>query len=48
VRFVQDETISGVLVPLYSKLRLPATRRGFEELNHRLRDRAERAAAEDS
>jgi hypothetical protein len=48
VRFIQDETITGVLVPLYSRLRLPATRLGFEELNHRLRDRAERAAAEDS
>lgn len=48
VRFVQDETITGVLVPLYSRWRLPATRLGFEELNHRLRDRAERAAAEES
>lgn len=46
VRFVQDETITGLLAPLYARFRLPATRVGFEELNHRLRDRAERAAAE--
>jgi len=47
VRFVQDETITGLLVPLYSRWRLAATRIGFEELNHRLRDRAERAAADE-
>ena len=45
VRFVQDETLTGVLIPLYSRFRLPATRRGFEEMNERLRDRAERAVA---
>jgi hypothetical protein len=44
VRFVQDETLTGLLLPLYSRLRLPATRVGFEELNQRLRDRAERVA----
>jgi len=42
VRFVQDETFSGALVPLYSRFRLPATRLGFEEMNQRLRERAER------
>ncbi|MDP8905778.1 MAG: SRPBCC domain-containing protein [Chloroflexota bacterium] len=47
VRFVQDETISGLLVPLYSRLRLTATRLGFDELNHRLRERAERAARDE-
>lgn len=41
VRFVQDETFSGVLVPLYSRLRLAATRRGFERMNEALRERAE-------
>jgi len=41
VRFVQDETFSGLLVPLYSRLRLPHTRRGFDEVNAALRDRAE-------
>jgi hypothetical protein len=44
VRFVQDEMLTGVLVPLYSRVRLPATRIGFEEMNQRLRDRAEREA----
>jgi hypothetical protein len=40
-RFVQDETFRGLLVPLYSRLRLPATRHGFVAMNHALRDRAE-------
>jgi hypothetical protein len=44
VRFVQDETFSGVLVPLYSRLRLAATRRGFERMNEALRERAEAGA----
>ena len=46
VRFVQDETFRGLLVPLYSRLRLPATRRGFEQMNQALRERAEARAAE--
>jgi len=46
VRFVQDETITGALVPLYSRFRLPGTRVGFDEMNERLRERAERAATE--
>lgn len=41
VRFSQDETFSGLLVPLYSRLRLDATRRGFELVNEALRERAE-------
>lgn len=45
VRFVQDETLTGALVPLYSRFRLPATRVGFDEMNERLRDRAEREVA---
>jgi hypothetical protein len=44
VRFVQDETFSGVLVPVYSRLRLAATRRGFEKMNEALRERAESEA----
>ncbi|HWH36203.1 MAG TPA: SRPBCC domain-containing protein [Candidatus Limnocylindrales bacterium] len=44
VRFVQDETFHGLLVPLYSRLRLPAKRRGFSDLNEALRARAERLA----
>jgi hypothetical protein len=45
VRFVQDETFSGLLVPLYSRLRLPGTRKGFEQVNEALRVRAESAHA---
>ena len=45
VRFAQDETFSGLLVPLYSRLRLPATRRAFERMNELLRERAEAAFA---
>ena len=44
VRFVQDETFSGMLVPLYSRLRLPRTRDGFDQTNEALRDRAEEMA----
>jgi len=45
VRLVQDETFRGLLIPLYSALRLRATRRGFEQMNHALRERAEKEAA---
>ena len=41
VRFTQDETFTGLLVPLYARLRLDATRRGFERVNEALRDRVE-------
>ena len=41
VRFRQDETIRGLVVPLYSRLRLRATRRGFEQVNEALRERVE-------
>jgi len=44
VRFVQDETFSGMLVPFYARLRLAATRRGFEQVNEALRERAEAGA----
>ena len=44
VRFVQDETFSGLMVPVYSRLRLKRTRRGFDETNEALRDRAEHIA----
>ena len=43
VRFVQDEKLTGALIPLYSRFRLSATRAGFEEMNQRLRERAERS-----
>lgn len=45
VRFVQDETFSGLLVPLYSRLRLARTRSGFDQVNEALRDRAEHGAS---
>lgn len=41
VRFHQDETFSGLLVPLYARLRLPKTREGFAQANEALRERAE-------
>jgi hypothetical protein len=41
VRFTQDETFSGLLVPLYGRLRLGATRLGFAQMNEALRIRAE-------
>ena len=44
VRFVQDETFSGLLVPLYARLRLSGTRRGFELVSQALRERAEAQA----
>jgi hypothetical protein len=45
VRFVQDQTFRGLLVPLYSRLRLGTARRRFEQMNRVLRERAEAAAA---
>ncbi len=45
-RFVQDEVLSGLLVPLYARFRLPATRRGFAQVNEALRERAEKLAAD--
>ena len=44
VRFLQDETFSGLLVPLYARLRLHRTREGFAEVNEANRERAEREA----
>ena len=44
VRFVQDETFSGLLVPLYARLRLAHTRAGFDRVNQALRERAEQLA----
>jgi hypothetical protein len=43
VRFHQDETVSGLLVPLYARLRLPKTREGLAQVNEALRERAERS-----
>ena len=46
-RFMQDETVSGLLVPLYARLRLPRAREGFAQVNEALRQRAESAAPPD-
>lgn len=45
IRFAQDETFSGMLVPLYARLRLASTRLGFAQMNEALRARAEGEAA---
>lgn len=41
VRFVQRETFRGLLVPLFSRGLDKNTRRGFEEMNRALKERAE-------
>jgi len=41
VRFVQREVFRGLLVPLFSRRLNINTQRGFEEMNHALKERAE-------
>ncbi len=41
VRFVQREVFTGLLVPLFARGLDTDTRRGFEEMNHALKARAE-------
>lgn len=41
VRFVQRETFTGLLVPLFARGLLTETLRGFEEMNHALKIQAE-------
>ena len=45
VRFVQREDFRGLLVPLFSGALDRDTRRGFEEMNRALKERAEAGAA---
>ena len=45
VRFVQREIFRGLLVPLFSRGLDRDTRRGFEEMNRALKERAEAGAA---
>jgi hypothetical protein len=45
VRFVQRETFRGALPLLFRSLLERETRRGFDAMNHALRERAERATA---
>ena len=41
VRFVQSEEFRGLLVPLFARSLDNSTRRGFEEMNRALKERAE-------
>ena len=43
VLFVQREEFRGLLVPLFSRSLDTNTRRGFEQMNHALKERAEAA-----
>src|SRR6266571_5128047 len=44
VRFVQHEKFTGLLVPFMAKSLDRNTKRGFEEMNRALKERAEREA----
>ena len=48
VRFVQREEFKGLLVPLLARSLHNGTRRGFEEMNRALKERAESPPAEDA
>jgi hypothetical protein len=43
VRFVQREEFKGLLVPLFARSLETNTRRGFEQMNRALKERAEGA-----
>jgi hypothetical protein len=46
VRFIQREAFKGLLVPLFARSLESNTQRGFEEMNHALKERAEAAPTE--
>jgi hypothetical protein len=46
VRFIQREAFEGLLVPLFARSLETNTQRGFEEMNHALKERAEAAPPE--
>lgn len=46
VHFIQQELLSGLLVPIFSHSLETNTKRGFEEMNHALKVRAEKTAPE--
>ena len=48
IRFVQREAFKGLLVPLFARSLDNNTRRGFEEMNHALKERAETVPAGES
>jgi hypothetical protein len=47
VRFVQREAFKGLLVPLFARSLEANTRRGFEQMNGALKERAESAPEQD-
>ena len=47
VRFVQREEFKGLLVPLFARSLDANTRRGFEQMNAALKERAESAPEQD-
>jgi hypothetical protein len=47
-RFVQSERFTGLLVALFRRSLDTDTRRGFEEMNRALRDRAEQLAGDEA
>lgn len=47
-RFVQAEVFTGILVPFFRRSLETTTRRGFEEMNHALRERAEALAGDEA
>ena len=47
-RFIQREAFKGLLVPLFARSLDNNTRRGFEEMNHALKERAETVPAGES
>jgi hypothetical protein len=46
VHFIQREAFKGLLVPLFARSLESNTQRGFEEMNHALKERAEAAPTE--
>jgi hypothetical protein len=46
VRFLQREAFKGLLVPLFARSLETNTQRGFEDMNHALKERAETAPPE--
>ena len=46
IRFIQREAFKGLLVPLFARSLETNTQRGFEEMNHALKVRAEAAPPE--
>lgn len=41
IKFVQRAVVSGILVPFYSSRILPGVKKGFDEMNYAIKQRAE-------